>query len=248
MSYQPKPNFLTDRIILVTGAADGIGAAVAKAYAQYGATVILLDKNIPALETIYDDIEAAGYPTPAIYPLDLKGATVDDYGVLVDTITDNFGRLDGLLHNAAQLGQLAPVQHQDPQEWLETLHANLSAPFLLTRACLPLMLNTESDHSAIIFTTDQYNEKAYWGSYGISKSGIETLSKQLADELEADNHIRVNCINPGTVDTKLHTQAFPAIDPTELVKPDRITQTYLYLMDTLSHETHGQLIFANSEI
>ncbi len=240
MSYQPTPNFLNERVILVTGAADGIGAAVAKAYSQYGATVILLDKNIPALEKVYDAIEAAGHPTPAIYPLDLKGATVDDYGVLVDSITDNFGRLDGLLHNAAQLGQLAPVQHQDPQEWLETLHTNLSAPFLLTRACLPLMLNTESDHSSIIFTTDQYNEKAYWSSYGISKAGIEALSKQLADELETAGHIRVNCIDPGTVDTKLHTQAFPAIDPTALAKPEAVTHTYLSLMDPAHHTVHGQ--------
>lgn len=242
MSYQPSPNFLADRVILITGAADGIGAAVAKSYAQYGATVILLDKNIPALESVYDEIEAAGNPTPAIYPLDLKGATVDDYDVLVDSITDSFGRLDGLLHNAAQLGQLAPVQHQDPQEWLETLHTNLSAPFLLTRACLPLMLETKSDHAAIIFTTDQYNEKAYWSSYGISKAGTEALSKQLADELETGNHIRVNCIDPGRVDTKLHTQAFPALDPTDLAKPEEITHTYLHLMDIHSHAIHGQLI------
>lgn len=247
MSYQPSPHFLNDRVILVTGAGDGIGAAVAKAYAHYGATVILLDKDIPALEKVYDEIEAAGDPTPALYPLDLKGATVDDYGVLVDSITDNFSRLDGLLHNAAQLGQLAPVQHQDPQEWLETLHTNLSAPFLLTRACLPLMLGTKSDHSAIMFTTDQYNNKAYWSSYGISKAGIETLSKQLADELEAENHIRVNCIDPGAVDTQLHTQAFPAIDPTELAKPAAVTHNYLYLMDPASHASHGQLLSNHTE-
>ena len=240
MPHQAKPDALTDRIILVTGAADGIGAAVAKAYAHHGATVILLDKDIPKLEQVYDEIEAAGDPTPAIYPLDLKGATVDDYGVLVDSITDNFGRLDGLLHNAAQLGQLAPVQHQDPQEWLETLHTNLSAAFLLTRACLPLMLKTPTDHGAIIFTTDEHKNKAYWSSYGVSKAGIEAFSLQLADELEADGHIRVNCIDPGTVDTHLHTQAFPALDPKKLPSPQAITAPYLYLMDPISHTVHGQ--------
>ena len=242
MNYSPPPTLLKGCVILVTGAGSGIGAAVAKAYASHGATVVLLDKNIPALEHVYDDIVANSSTLPAIYPLDLKGASIHDYDALASNINDNFGRLDGLVHCAASLGQLAPIQHQDPKIWLETLHINLTAPYLLTRACLSLL--QQQNKASIIFTTDDHKDKAYWAGYGISKAGIETLSKQLADELECDDRVRVNCIDPGTVRTELHTRAFPAIDPTALAKPDDIVATYLHLMGRDSFEINGQLIKA----
>jgi NAD(P)-dependent dehydrogenase (short-subunit alcohol dehydrogenase family) len=166
MNYSAPATLLKDTVILITGAGKGIGAAVAKGYAQHGATVILLDKNIKALEHVYDDIIGAGSPQPALYPLDLKGASSDDYDTLSNTIADNFGRLDGLVHCAATLGQLAPVQHQDTQTWLETLHVNLTAPYLLTRSCLALLKQQTS--ASIIFTTDEHKDKAYWSAYGLS--------------------------------------------------------------------------------
>jgi len=242
MDYTAAAELLKERVILVTGAGSGIGAAVAKSYAQHGATVILLDKKIPNLEQVYDDIIAAGNPTPAIYPLDLKGASIPDYDELATKVHDNFGRLDGLVHCAASLGQLAPVQLQDPKIWLETLHINLTAAYLLTRSCLPLMQQFEK--ASIIFTTDNHKNTAYWAGYGISKAGIEALSKQLADELENDGRIRVNCIDPGTVKTELHTHAFPAIDPTPLAEPDDIVSSYLYLMGEDSLTLTGELINA----
>jgi len=240
MNYTAPADLLTDRVILVTGSAHGIGAAVAKACANHGAVVILLDKDIPALEHVYDDIVKKGAATPAIYPLDLKGANIPDYDTLATTIADNFGRLDGLIHCAASLGQIAPVEHQDPQMWLETMHINLTAPYLLTRACLPLM--QKHDQTSIIFTSDGYKDKAYWSSYGISKAGIESLSKQLADELENNGLVRVNCIDPGKVATHLFTQAFPAIDPSSITTPENIVASYLYLMGNDSLATNGQII------
>ncbi|OUR65576.1 short-chain dehydrogenase [Methylophaga sp. 42_25_T18] len=242
MDYTAAAELLKERVILVTGAGSGIGAAVAKCYAQHGATVILLDKKIPSLEQVYDDIIAAGHSTPAIYPLDLKGASIPDYDELATKVHDNFGRLDGLVHCAASLGQLAPVQHQDPKIWLETVHINLTAAYLLTRSCLPLM--QKFDKASIIFTTDNHKNTAYWAGYGISKAGIEALSKQLADELESDGRIRVNCIDPGTVKTELHTHAFPAIDPTLLATPEDIVSSYLYLMGEDSLTINGDLIKA----
>ncbi|PCH66066.1 MAG: YciK family oxidoreductase [Gammaproteobacteria bacterium] len=242
MTYTAAAELLKERVILVTGAGNGIGAAVAKSYAQHGATVILLDKKIPSLEQVYDDIIAAGHSTPAIYPLDLKGASIPDYDELATKVHDNFGRLDGLVHCAASLGQLAPVQHQDPKIWLETVHINLTAAYLLTRSCLPLM--QKFDKASIIFTTDNHKNTAYWAGYGISKAGIEALSKQLADELESDGRIRVNCIDPGTVKTELHTHAFPAIDPTHLPAPEDIVSSYLYLMGEDSLTINGELITA----
>lgn len=242
MDNTTSPDCLKDRVILITGSASGIGAAVAKAYANHGASVILLDKNVPALEQVYDDIVASGADMPAIYPLDLKGASIPDYDALASNIHDNFGRLDGLVHCAASLGQLAPTQHQDPKVWLETLHINLTAPYLLTRSCLPLM--QKYDHAAIIFTTDNYQDKAYWSSYGISKAGIEAFSKQLADEMECDGRVRVNCIDPGKVKTDLYARAFPGIDPSPLANPEDIVDSYVYLMADDSQSVNGQLVNA----
>lgn len=242
MQYTATADLLKDRVILITGAGSGIGSAVAKAYASHGATVILLDKKIPALEQVYDDIVAAGSATPAIYPLDMKGANVSDYDDLASSIHDNFERLDGLVHCAASLGQLAPVQHQDPTVWLETLQINLTAPYLLTRACLALM--QKYDHASIIFTTDNHKDTAYWSAYGVSKAGIESLSKQLADELECDGRVRVNCIDPGNVKTPLHGRAFPAIDPTTLATPEEVVSNYLYLMGNDSLNINGNTIKA----
>lgn len=242
MDYTAATDLLKESVILITGAGRGIGAAVAKAYAHHGATVILLDKKIPDLEKVYDEIVAEGMPTPAIYPLDLKGASIPDYDELATNIHDNFGRLDGLVHCAASLGQLAPVQHQDPKIWLETLHINLTAAYMLTRSCLPLM--QKFDQASIIFTTDNHKDKAYWAGYGVSKAGIEALAQQLADEMESDGRIRVNCIDPGSVKTELHTHAFPAIDPTDLAKPEEVVSSYLYLMGKDSLQTNAQVIKA----
>jgi len=242
MQYKATAELLSDNVILITGAGSGIGAAVAKAYAAHGASVILLDKNIPALELVYDEIMESDAPKPAIYPLDLQGASILDYDELSSNIHDNFGRLDGLVHCAASLGQIAPVQHQDPKVWLETLHINLTAPYLLTRACLALMQKHE--HASIIFTTDNHKDTAYWAGYGVSKAAIESLSKQLADELECDGRVRVNSVDPGKVQTKFHARAFPAIDPTTLAIPEDVVPAYLYLMGQDSLDINGELILA----
>ena len=242
MTATASPDLLAHSVILVTGAGSGIGAAVAKSYALSGATVILLDKTIAKLQQVYDDIVQSGGITPAIYPLDLKGATLADYEGLVESVCDNFKQLDGLVHCAATLGQIAPVEHQDPTTWLESLHINLTAAYLLTRSCLPLM--RKSQHGAIIFTTDQHKNQAYWSAYGISKAAIEAFSQQLADELEDEGRVRVNCIDPGDVQTELFACAFPGRDPASIPKPEDITQHYLHLMAKESLNITGQVIVA----
>jgi len=228
MQHPAEGGQLNDRVFLITGAARGIGASVAKSCAAQGATVILLDKQVNLLESVYDEIEQAGNPTPAIYPLDLKGASEPDYQQLAKTITDNFGRLDAVIHCAAALGQLAPVEHQDTKTWLETLHINLTAAVLLSRACLPLLKTQQA--SDLIFTTDSHSHKAYWGAYGISKAAIEAFAAQLTDELEAQGHVAVHCIDPGAVKTALFSRAFPATDPSLLPEADDIAPQYLALI------------------
>lgn len=242
MTKEVQTRCLNDMVILVTGAGNGIGAAVAKAYATQGATVVLLDKQVSALEQTYDDIVGLTDIMPAIYPLDLKGAKLQDYQDLVTTIEENFGRLDGLVHCAAVLGQLAPVEHQDPVTWLETLHINLTAPFMLTRAIIPLLQKQQK--AAILFTTDHHKNNAYWSAYGISKAAIESFALQLASEFESAAKIKVNCIDPGSVKTKLHARAFPAINPSGLAEPDDVVQSYIDLISPDNKKHHGQLILA----
>ncbi len=229
-SWQPAPGLLQDKVQFITGAADGIGRALATACASCGATVILLDRNVKGLETLYDEITAAGYPEPAIYPMDLKGATPADYRSLAEVLEKEFGRLDGLVHNAAWLGTLIPLAHCDDELWLDVMQTNLNAPFLLTRSCLGLLENSAA--AAVLFLSDSVGRhgKAYWGAYGIAKAGIENMSQTLADELESNTQIRVNTYDPGPVRTALRLIAYPAENREALATPEAVIQPCLYLL------------------
>ncbi len=233
-------NLLSKRVILVTGASSGIGRAVAYAYAAHGATVILLARTIKKLESLYDEIVNAGYPTPAIYPLNLANATPKDYQDLKFNIDTHFGRLDGLLHNAALLGSLTPLEHYSIEQWYQVLQVNLHSTFLLTQATLPLL--KDSADASILFTAanEGFQGKAYWGAYGISKFAIQGLMQTLADELETNTSIRVNSINPVRVRTPLRANAYPAENLSILPLPQDILTHYLYLMGPHSRNITGQ--------
>ena len=238
--WQPAANCLKDRVILITGAANGIGAACAKSCAEYGATVILLDLNIHALEKIYDEIEQAGHPQPAIYPLNLEGAAEKDYQDLADTIQREFGRLDGLVNNAAMLGALIPLAHFETELWQRIMQINLNAPFILTRSCLNIMM--QSNDASIVFSSDSVGRKgrAYWGAYGASKAGLECLMQTLADELETNTKIRVNSIDPGPVATQMRSLAYPGENPNQIANVNDVVLPYLYLLCEDSQGTSGQ--------
>ena len=238
--YHPSAGLLKGRVILVTGAGDGIGAAVAQTYAKFGATVILLGRTQKKLEKVYDLIEQAGYTQPAIYPLELQLATPKDYKILAATIAKEFGRLDGLLHNAAVLGTLTPIEHYDNRLWAHVLHVNLNAPFMMTKACLPLL--KKSKEASIIFTSANvgYKGQAYWGAYAVSKAATENLMEILSEELEVNTHIRVNSIDPGRVRTRMNSLAYPGDDPASIPAPKDITPVYLYLMGPDSEGVTGE--------
>jgi len=238
--YSPSADLLADRVILITGAGDGIGRVAALTCAAHEATVVLLGRTIGKLERVYDEIEQAGHPQPAIYPLDLGGATAKDYADLAATLEREFGRLDGLLHNAALLGSLSPIAHQDIDLWFKVMQVNLNAPFLLTRACLGLLM--QAPDASIVFTSDQVgrNGRAYWGAYGVSKAGIEGMSQILAQELETNTHIRVNSLDPGAVRTRMRTLAYPGENALANVPPEAVMPAYLYLLGPDSRGITGQ--------
>ena len=242
--YSAPEQLLKDRILLVTGAGDGIGKAAAKTYARHGATVILLGKTIEKLEHVYDEIEQSGNPQPAIYPMNLEGASAKDYQDMQLTLDKEFGRLDGILHNAALLGSLMPISQYDMEHWSKVMQINLNAPYMLTRMCLPLL--EKSAAASVVFTTDDVGikGKAYWGAYAISKAAINNLMQILADEMEANTNIRFNCINPGKVATAMRSKAYPGENPNTIAQPSDIMNAYLYLMGADSKDINGQIIDA----
>ncbi|GIU28181.1 YciK family oxidoreductase [Shewanella schlegeliana] len=243
LEYQAAKDLLKDKTILVTGAGDGIGKAAAIAFAKHGATVILLGKTVKKLEAVYDQIEQAGYPTPAIVPLDLKGATEQNYKDMADTIEEQFGQLDGLLHNASVLGVLGPFEHMTMNTVEEVMQVNVIAEIMLTKALLPVMRKSPS--ASLLFTSSSVGRqgRAYWGEYAISKFATEGMMQSLADEY-AQTNVRVNSINPGATRTGMRANAYPAENPQTLKAPDEIMATYLYLMGEDSKEINGQQLNA----
>lgn len=243
--YQAPADLLKDRIVMVTGAGSGIGRAAAKAFAAHGATVILVGRTVAKLEEVYDEIEEAGHPKPAIVPMNFEGAAVKEYEELAMTLEDNFGRLDGLLHNAGILGSRSPVELYDPEIWSKVMQVNATAPFLLSRAMIPLL--RKSDDASMIFTSSGVGRqaRAYWGAYAVSKFAVEGLSQLLADELDdTRHHIRVNSLNPGATRTNMRVLAYPAENPDQNPAPETLMPVYLYLMGKDSQGINGQQIDA----
>lgn len=237
--YIAPENCLTDKVILITGAGSGIGKSLAIQCADFGATVILLGKTVAKLEGVYDQIQALGKQEAAILPLDLRGATEQHYLDLADTIKREYGRLDGLVHNAGLLGVLGPFDQIEKQVWDDVLQVNLTAEFLLTKALIPVMQSAKN--ASTIFTTSSVGEKgrAFWGIYSISKFATEGMMQTLADEYE-NSTLRFNAINPGATRTPMRASAFPAEDVSLLKTADEIVASYLYLLSNDSRMTTGQ--------
>lgn len=243
LEYSASPELLKDKVILVTGAGDGIGKEAACQFAAHGATVILLGRTVKKLEAVYDAIVAAGGPEPAIVPLDAKGATEQNYMDLADTIEEQFGRLDGLLHNAAVLGALSPFEQLGKEMFDEVMQVNVTAQFMMTKALLPVI--KKAPHGSIVFTSSGVGRKgrAFWGAYAISKFATEGMMETLADELDGSS-VRANCINPGATRTSMRATAFPAEDPQTLRTAADLMPTYLYLMGDDSLAVNGQSLDA----
>ncbi|MEW6119108.1 MAG: YciK family oxidoreductase [Pseudomonadota bacterium] len=241
-TYLPRPDLLADRVVLVTGASSGLGRAASLAYARHGATVALLARNEAKLETVYDEIVAAGGPEPAMFPFDL--AVADDRGLetLAGAIAHHLKRLDGILHSAHHFYSLTPLALQTLEQWQLVLRVNLIAPFALTRVCLPLL--RQAPDASVIFTGESHGHApaAFWGGYAVAKAGLETMTRIWADELDTETSLRINTLIPGQVATTLRARTHPGLAPESLPAPDDLMPWYLYLMGGDSRSVRGQVV------
>lgn len=241
--YTPPQDLLAGRVVLVTGAGAGIGRQASLSFAEHGATVVLLGRTEKRLEAVYDEIEQRGGPQPALFPMDLARTTAEDLQRFAAALDKEFGRLDGLLHNAAELGLLTPLARYPDPVWDKLMQVNLHAPFRLTRACLDLL--SRSPGASVIFTTSKVARqgRAYWGAYGIAGAAVENMMRIWADELESTN-IRVNSLDPGPVRTAMRAIAFPGEVPESRPEPAAVMPAYLYLMGPDSRGVTGQAFSA----
>ena len=238
-NYKVKQNELNSKVILVTGANKGFGLAISMDLAKAGATVIMLGRDLSSLEYAYDAVVDAGYKEPILYPLDLEGASPENYQELQDNIIEKFNRLDGLIHNAAILGTQMPIDQYDIKLWYSTLQINLSAPFMLTQFLIPAL--KKSDDARILFLSSSVGRKAraYWGAYSVSKFGLEGLAMTLSEELEKTK-IKVNTINPGKIRTEMRRTAYPAEDASTLPKPEEKSSVIVYLLSKEAERINGE--------
>ena len=246
IQYQGTTDLLKDRIILVTGAGDGIGKAAALAFAQAGATVILAGRTVAKLEHIYDQIVAADCVQPVIYPIDLEGAAAEDYDQLTVALDQQFGRLDGLLLNAGVLGQRTPLSNYRHDVWDKVMHINITAQFQMAQALMPVL--EKSNDASVVFTSSGVGRqgRAFWGAYAISKFAIEGMVQTWAAELDGLGSVRINAINPGATSTNMRAQAYPAENPENLKTAEQIMPAYLYLLGPDSDKVNGQSINAQN--
>ncbi len=244
--YSPRSDLLAGRVILVTGASSGLGRAASLAFAHHGATVALLARDEARLEAVYDEIIAAGGVEPAMFPYDLAIADDRSMETLASTLGQHLKRLDGLLHSAHQFYNLTPLALQTLDQWQTLMRVNLIAPFALTRACLPLL--RQAPDASVVFTGETHGHQpaAFWGGYAVAKSGLETLTRIWADELEAEENLRINTLIPGQVVTTLRARTHPGLSPESLPSMDDLMPWYLYLMGADSRAVRGQIVECRS--
>jgi len=238
-THIPAAAELAGRVIAITGASDGIGRAVALACARHQATVILIGRNERKLEAVHAEVGASGAPEASIAVLDLERALAADYDRVADAVLERYGRLDGLLHNAALLGSLSPIEHYDVPTWCRVLHVNVTAAFALTQVLLPAL--KKSADASVLFTASTVGRqgRAYWGAYAVSKFALEGLSQVLSAELEGISRVRVNTLNPGRARTAMRRQAYPAEAIETLPLPAALTGPYIALLGPASRGVSG---------
>ena len=242
----PSSVDLAGRVILVTGATGGIGRALALACAGRGATVVLHGRVVRKLESLYDEIVAAGHAEPTILPLDFAKASPTDIDNVAGALRAQLGRLDGLVHTAVFLGSLGPVEHQDPEAWRAAFEVNVTTPLALTRAALPLLALAPDASVVVTLDARGIDPRAFWGGYAASKAALAALAATLADEWETRANMRINAVVPGPVRSPLRARTHPGEERSTLPPVESLVPLYLYLLAGQPKAESGALIEARA--
>jgi len=240
--YEAPSGLLAGRSILVTGAGQGLGRAVALACARHGATVALHGRRQEKLEATYDAIKSAGGPEPAMIPLDLAAAGSAELEAMAQLLRKELGRLDGIAHCAAHFVPLGPLENQTLETWMTLLRVNLVAPFAITRACLPLL--AAAPDASVVFTGESHgaHPAAYWGGFAVSKSGLGPLAHIWADERERAPGPRMNVLIPGPIASPQRSRSHPGEDPRALRTVDDAARAFLFLLGPESRALTGKTL------
>lgn len=243
MSAQPRGMAgadLAGRVILIAGAAGGLGAAATRACTAAGATVVMLGRKVAKLNRVYDSAAPLG-AEPLLYPLDLEGAGPDDYAALAERLQGELGRLDGVLHCAADFAGLTPFALGDPAAFARAIHVNLTARAWLTQACLPLL--RQRDDAAVVFALDdpQRVGQAYWGGYGVAQYGLRGLIESLHHELR-NGPVRVSGIQPGPMRTGLRARAYTHEEDSTPVDPASYADACAQLLAATGASWRGKVM------
>ncbi len=240
-TYTPAPDLLKDRVILVTGAGQGLGRAAALGFARHGATVVLLGRTVGKLEKVYDEVVAAGGAQPAIFPMDLGLAGDADFEAMAQAIAYQLGRLDGILHCAAAFEALHPQNLDTQEDWIRLFRVNAAAPAAINRACAPYLESGGDGSVILVGETHGHAPAAYWGGFAVSKAALEAYFKIQADEWSG-KPTRINLVIPGPVNSPQRARTHPGEEKSGLPQPDDLAPRFLYLMGTDSRDVRGQIL------
>jgi NAD(P)-dependent dehydrogenase (short-subunit alcohol dehydrogenase family) len=225
---------LKDKVTLITGASQGLGRALALAFAREGARVVVNARSEDSIHPVAEEMEDAGAEVLAVAADVSRGGDVER---LVGEAVGRFGKLDVLVNNAGLLGPRVAIEEYPEDEWRRVIDANLTGPFLVSKTTIPHI----SQGGSIINVVSgvSVEGRAEWGAYSVSKFGVEGLTQILAAEL-AERGVRVNAVDPGGMRTDMRAAAYPEEDPQTRITPEENTAVFLYLASDESRDVTGE--------
>ena len=225
---------LQGKVALVTGASQGLGRALALAYAKEGASLVVNSRSEEGIRPVAGEVEGLGAEVLAVAADVSRG---EDARRLVDEAVGRFGGIDVLVNNAGLLGPRVVIEEYPEEEWRRVINANLTGPYLVSKAAIPHLRNGASIINVVSGVSVE--GRAEWGAYSVSKFGVEGLSQILAAELEGRG-VRSNAVDPGGMRTEMRAAAYPQEDPQTRITPEENTAVFVYLASDESKGVTGR--------